>query len=55
MSVVRRADSSSSSAPSWRFVPDGDGQPRGERTSSVGIVAFTLLVFTIVFALVMGV
>lgn len=55
MSVVRRADSPSSSASSWRFVPDGDGQPRGERTSSVGIVAFTLLVFTIVFALVMGV
>lgn len=49
--------SSAVSAPAlrWQFVPDESGQPAGERTSSVGIVAFTLMVFAMVYALVFAI
>ena len=42
-------------APRWQFVPDEGGQPTGERTSSVGIVAFTLMVFVLVYALIFAI
>ena len=45
----------SATAPRWQFVPDEGGQPTGERTSSVGIVAFTLMVFALVYALIFAV
>ena len=45
----------SATAPRWQFVPDESGQPAGERTSSVGIVAFTLMVFAMVYALVFAI
>lgn len=37
----------------WQFAPDVDQQPQAERTSSVGIVAFTLALFVVVYGLTM--
>lgn len=37
----------------WQFVPDADGQPQAERTSSVGIVVFSLALFAVVYGLTM--
>lgn len=37
----------------WQFVSDVDGQPQAERTSSVGIVVFSLALFAVVYGLTM--
>ncbi|MEC4183909.1 SPFH domain-containing protein [Adlercreutzia sp. R21] len=49
------AASAAGGAPRWQFVPEESGQPAGERTSSVGIVAFTLMVFTVVYVAVFAI
>lgn len=54
-SVAPASAGASAPALRWQFVPDESGQPAGERTSSVGIVAFTLMVFAMVYALVFAI
>ena len=38
----------------WRFEAQDDGQPRGERTSSAGIVAFSVILFVVFYVVAFG-
>ena len=38
----------------WRFEAHDDGQPRGERTSSAGIVAFSVILFVVFYVVAFG-